>query len=355
MMPGNGRGRGRGPSRAAQLELLLSKLQVDTSDRERKGITIALKPSDTEPRAVQTKNSISTSNSKSEFGIRNSEFTFPPPAPAPVSYAGIRVVNGKVIREGRHADSQWKFTGLAGAVPRRIYDYDPDVVLERRTDQDGIVRLLPVGDSPGESLRTLEYVVVDVETTGVGYAHRITEVAIVRLSGAGRVLEEYSTLVNPERPIPAMITELTHISGDMVRTAPSFREIAGDVHERLSGRIFVAHNAGFDWRFLSKELHMALGTPLRGRLLCTVRMARKLVPEMPRRSLDALSWYFGVSNDARHRAFGDARATAEVFRRMLERADEQSIVGWNELQKVLYARAARRKRRSTPTTFDPLA
>ena len=347
----------RKPTRAAQLELLLSRLQVDTSDRERKGITIALKSSEPEPRAEPTDNSISTSTSNSEFGIQNSEFRFsPPPPPTPsVSYSGIRVVNGKVIREGRHADSQWKFTGLAGAVPRRIYDYDPDIVLERRTDLDGIVRLLPVGDTPGESLRALEYVVVDVETTGVGYAHRITEVAIVRLNGAGRVLEEYSTLVNPERPIPAMITALTHISGEMVRTAPSFREIAGAVHERLSGRIFVGHNAGFDWRFLSKELHMALGTPLRGRLLCTVRMARKLVPEMPRRSLDALSWYFGVTNDARHRAFGDARATAVVFRRMLERADDQSIFGWNELQKVLYARAPRRKRRSTPTTFDPLA
>ena len=345
------------PTRTAQLELLLSKLQVDTSDREHKGITIALKPSEPEPRAEQTENSISFSTStliSYPASAPASAFT-PPSASPPISYTGIRVVNGKVIREGRHADSQWKFTGLAGAVPRRIYDYDPDVVLERRTDLDGVVRLLPVGDTPGESLRALEYVVVDVETTGVGYAHRITEVAIVRLNGAGRVLEEYSTLVNPERPIPAMITALTHISGEMVRTAPSFREIAGDVHQRLSGRIFVGHNAGFDWRFLSKELHVALGTPLRGRLLCTVRMARKLVPEMPRRSLDALSWYFGVTNDARHRAFGDARATADVFRRMLERADDQSIFGWNELQKVLYARAPRRKRRSTPTTFDPLA
>ena len=66
----------------------------------------------------------------------------------------------------------------------------------------------------------------------------------------------------------------------------------------------MAHNAGFDWGFLSRELQTALGLPLRGRLLCTVRMARKLVTEMPRRSLDALCWYFGVENEARHRAFG---------------------------------------------------
>lgn len=320
------------------------------SDRERKGITIALKSDASSTIAPHSKNLTPSVG----YYIPASA-PAPAPAPVPVRYDGIRVVNGRVIREGRHADSQWKFSGLAGAVPRRIYDYDPAVVLERRTDLDGIVRLLPIGDSPGERLRELEYVVVDVETTGVGYAHRITEVAIVRVSGAGRVLDEYATLVNPERPIPALITELTHISSEMVRTAPSFRDIAGEIHQRLTGRIFVAHNAGFDWRFLSKELQLALGAPLRGRLLCTVRMARKLVPEMPRRSLDALSWYFGVGNDARHRAFGDARATAEVFRRMLDRADEQSIAGWNELQKVLYARATRRKRRSTPTSFDPLA
>jgi DNA polymerase III epsilon subunit family exonuclease len=339
----------------AQLELLLSKLQVDTSDRERKGIAITLKnstPVQPAPDGPPTSsgNSISISISTS-----NSKPTAPVPFTPAVSYTGIRVVNGKVIREGRHADSQWKYAGLAGAVPRRIYDYDPDVVLERRADQDGVVRLLPIGDSPGEPLRNLEYVVVDVETTGVGYAHRITEVAIVRVNGAGRVVEEFTTLVNPERPIPTMITMLTNINGEMVRTAPTFREIAGDVWDWLNGRIFVGHNAGFDWRFLSKELHTALGSPLRGRLLCTVRMARKLVPEMPRRSLDALSWYFGIENDARHRAFGDARATAEVFRRMLLRADDRSITGWNELQKVLYARSARPRRRSTPQTFDPLA
>jgi DNA polymerase-3 subunit epsilon len=90
-------------------------------------------------------------------------------------------------------------------------------------------------------------------------------------------------------------------------------------------------------------------------MLCTVRMARKLVPEMPRRSLDALSWYFAVGNDARHRAFGDARATAQVFERMMQRVQEREIAGWNELQKLLYARAPRPRRLSTPRSFDPLA
>jgi DNA polymerase III epsilon subunit family exonuclease len=313
----------------AQLDLttlLPRELEVDVSDRARKGIAIRLKEA-------------------------------PETADAPVRYSGIRVVNGRVIREGRHNESQWNYVGLAGAMPLRVYDYAPDVVLERRADFDGVVRLLPIEDSPGEPLQDMEYVVVDVETTGVGSArgHRITEVAIVHVDGNGHVRDEYTTLVNPERPIPRMITALTHISAAMVRKAPRFRDIALEVQKRLANRIFVAHNAGFDWGFLSFELQRTLGMPLRGRLLCTVRMARRLVPEMPRRSLDALCWHFGVGNEARHRAFGDARATAEVFGRIMERVRERRIGGWNELQQVLYARAPRRVRRSTPQFFDPLA
>ena len=104
------------------------------------------------------------------------------------------------------------------------------------------------------------------------------------------------------------------------------------------------------------ELLRALGSPLRGKMLCTVRMARKLVPEIPRRSLDALSYFFGLENEARHRAFGDARVTADCFARMMRRAEDRQINGWNELQKLLYARGNKRpRRRATPTFFDPLA
>jgi DNA polymerase-3 subunit epsilon len=339
----------------AQLDLaalLPDALEVDETDRARKGIAIRLRGAaeGTSPPAPPVAQCVALTSPAG------------PPAPtlpaaAEVRYSGMRVVNGRVIREGRHGDSQWKYVGLAGAMPRRIHDYDVDVVLERRADFDGVVRLLPVQDSPGEPLRELEYVVVDVETTGLGYGygHRITEVAILRVSGSGRVLEEYATLVNPGRPIPLAITALTNISAAMVGDAPRFREIAADIQARLEGRIFVAHNAGFDWRFLSLELQAALGTPLRGRMLCTVRMARKLVPEMPRRSLDALAWHFSVDNEARHRAYGDARATAQIFQRMMDRLQERTITGWNELQKLLYARAPRRLRRSTPQFFDPLA
>ncbi|MGH7469292.1 MAG: 3'-5' exonuclease [Longimicrobiales bacterium] len=342
----------RGP-RAQQLDLtvlLTQGLEIDVSERARRGISIRLKSETAERSEGEAERA---PNADPTPAMVLSPAAAPPPE---VRYQGMQVVNGRVIREGRHHDSPWNYVGLAGALPKRIYEYDADVVLERRTDLDGVVRLLPIRDTPGEPLRELEYVVVDVETTGAGFTlgHRITEVAIVRVNGVGRVLDDFSTLVNPERPIPALITALTNISGTTVRKAPRFRDIASEVFRRLEGRIFVAHNAGFDWRFLTMEVQAALGSTLRGRMLCTVRLARKLVPEMPRRSLDALSWYFGIENEARHRAYGDARATAQLFGRMMRRIEEREIVGWNELQKLLYARAPRRVRRSSPQYFDPL-
>jgi len=204
--------------------------------------------------------------------------------------------------------------------------------------------------SPADALRDLEYAVVDVETTGgsAWQGHRITEVCAVRMRGDGSVVEEFSTLVNTDRTIPPFITSLTRITPAMAARAPRFAEVAADVRRVVSGAVFVAHNAPFDWRFLSTELEWVQGEPLRGRVLCTVRLARKVVPEISRRSLDALAWFFGVENVARHRAFGDARATTEIFCRLLERLDELQIRQWEELETLLSRRAPRRKRRASP-------
>lgn len=198
-------------------------------------------------------------------------------------------------------------------------------------------------------IRSLEYAIVDVETTGGSwaYGHRITEIAAVRVRGDGTIVDEYRSLVNPERPIPAVITALTNISWDMVRDAPRFAEVAPDVARVLAGAVFVAHNAPFDWRFVSAELQRA-GVPLSGRTLCTVRMARKLVPELRSRSLDSLIYFFNIPIEARHRAYGDARATAELFRLLLDRLDGLEVTRWHELQQLLARRAKRRKRQANP-------
>jgi DNA polymerase-3 subunit epsilon len=203
--------------------------------------------------------------------------------------------------------------------------------------------------SPRDVVRSLEYVVVDVETTGGSMgSDRITEVAAVRLGGDGRLLGEFATLVNPDRVIPPAITQLTRITQAMVSQAPRFHEIAPDVYRILEGAVFVAHNASFDWRFVSRELWRAGGESPRVRVLCTVRLARRVVPEISSRSLDALQFFFDVENEARHRAFGDARATARIFRKLLDRVDERDIVRWEDLERLLSRIAPRRKRRAMP-------
>jgi DNA polymerase III subunit epsilon len=161
-------------------------------------------------------------------------------------------------------------------------------------------------------------------------------------------MDEFSTLVNPERSIPPFITALTNINWAMVAEAPRFVEIAQRVREVLNGAVFVAHNAAFDWRFVNHELERADGRALDGRTLCTVRLARRLVPEIRRRSLDALSVYFGIDNVARHRAWGDARATATVLGRLLERAQDQEVHTWEQLDSLLTRRPRRAKRRASP-------
>jgi DNA polymerase III epsilon subunit family exonuclease len=208
----------------------------------------------------------------------------------------------------------------------------------------------PGAGSPGDDIRSLDYAIVDLETTGgsAWQGHRVTEVCAIRIRGDGRFVEEYTTLVNPDRSIPPFITRLTRITPAMTASAPRFREVAEDVRRIVSGAVFVAHNAPFDWRFLSTELEWAGAGPLRGRVLCTVRLARRLVPEVSRRSLDALSWYFGIENVARHRAFGDARATTEIFRRLLDRLDEMEIRRWKDVEALISRRAPRRKRRASP-------
>jgi DNA polymerase-3 subunit epsilon len=206
------------------------------------------------------------------------------------------------------------------------------------------------GSAPDNApIRSLEFAVVDVETTGGGWSqgHRITELCAVRVNGNGIVLDEYRTLLNPDRPIPYGITALTNITPDMVERAPRFAQVAGDIANALAGAVFVAHNAQFDWHFVGAELERA-GRLLSGRRLCTLGLARQVVPEVRYRSLDALSYFFDVENEARHRAYGDARATARIFRRLLDRLDTLEIERWNELETLVRQRAKRRKRRANP-------
>jgi len=155
--------------------------------------------------------------------------------------------------------------------------------------------------------------IVDLETTGAHPLHdRVTEVAVIEVDG-GEVSGEWSTLVNPERAIPAAIQALTGITNDMVAGAPTFGRLALDLHERLNGRMLVAHNARFDYGFLRQEFARA-GLEFRAKTLCTVKLSRRLYPEHARHNLDSLIARHGLECRARHRALGDAEAVWQFLR-----------------------------------------
>jgi DNA polymerase III subunit epsilon len=203
--------------------------------------------------------------------------------------------------------------------------------------------------------RDLAYVVVDVETTGSRAfgGDRITEIAAVSVRN-GAIAEVFETLVNPQRSIPPFVTALTRITWAMVKNAPLFRDIAPRLVPALHGQLFVAHNAAFDWRFVSAEIARASGGRLEGERLCTVKLARAFLPHLRRRSLDSLAHYYGVEITARHRAAGDAVATAEILLRLLGEAESQGCVTLEDvrLATIPTRRRRRRRRRGMPQWSD---
>lgn len=183
-------------------------------------------------------------------------------------------------------------------------------------------------------LAELEFAVVDVETTGSTRDDRVMEIACVHVA-AGSIGARYSTLVDPGCWIPPYIRRMTGIDESMVRAAPRFDEISGVVRRTLAGRVFVAHNVRFDWRFVTEEMRRARAGAPEGERLCTVKFAKRIVPGLHRFGLDSLIDYYGLECRARHRAWGDALVTAEVLLRLLEAADRRGIETWAQLERLL--------------------
>lgn len=183
------------------------------------------------------------------------------------------------------------------------------------------------------------YAIVDIETTG-GYAdhHRITEIAIYHHDGL-QITDHYQTLLNPGRKIPQFITGLTGITSRMVEEAPAFEMVAEEIMGWLKDRIFVAHNAQFDFSFLKKEFE-GVGINWQTKKLCTVRLSRKIIPGLESYSLGRLAESLGIKIPDRHRAGGDAQATARIFSLLLQR-DQDGVIA-----KTL-------KRNSGETTLPP--
>ena len=156
------------------------------------------------------------------------------------------------------------------------------------------------------------YAIIDVETTGTSAVHgKITEIAIILHNGEV-VTETYTTLIDPECNIPYNITRLTGITNEMVANAPKFYEIAKKIVELTAGRIFVAHNAMFDYSFVKEEFRR-LGYDFKRKTICTVKLGRKLLPGHRSYSLGNICADLGIQITDRHRAIGDALATAKLF------------------------------------------
>ena len=169
------------------------------------------------------------------------------------------------------------------------------------------------------------YAILDIESTGGKYNEEgIMEIAVHKFDGH-EVVDTFISLVNPEREIQPFVSKLTGINNKMLRTAPKFHEVAKRIIEITEGAVLVAHNAQFDYRILRTEFRR-LGYDFQRRTLCTVDLSQKLLPEAESHSLGKLVRSLGIPMSDRHRANGDALATLKLFKLLLNKDSDKSIL-----------------------------
>ena len=169
------------------------------------------------------------------------------------------------------------------------------------------------------------YAILDIETTGGQFNEEgITEIAIYKFDGH-EIVDQFISLVNPEKPIQPFVVKLTGINNEMLKGAPKFFEVAKRIIEITQDCIIVAHNASFDYRILRTEFRR-LGYDFQAKNLCTVELSKILLPEQPSHSLGKLVRALGIPMADRHRASGDALATVKLFKILLEKDLEKVIV-----------------------------
>jgi DNA polymerase III epsilon subunit family exonuclease len=172
-------------------------------------------------------------------------------------------------------------------------------------------------------LKELDFVVVDVEATGAKTPpNRLIELGAYRIR-EGRIVDKFSSLVNPEIPIPRFVVALTGITNDMVRNAPVFADVVPRWLDFVSESVLIAHNAPFDTSFLNHEISRVYpGHRMVNPHLCTVKLSRRALPELANHRLDTIASHFSIPIISRHRAGSDALATAEIFLLLLSRLEE---------------------------------
>jgi DNA polymerase III subunit epsilon len=180
-------------------------------------------------------------------------------------------------------------------------------------------------------LEEARFTVVDLETTG-GRAGpgAIIEIGAWKMKGR-RLVESFQSLVRPHYGIPRFVTGLTSITNEMVRAAPRIEEVLPAFRDFLGDSVMVAHNAAFDFSFLDFEFRRIFGIGLNNPVLCTLRMARRFMPSLKRKRLDALAEHFGLSTEGRHRGLGDARMAAEILSIFIEMAAKMGLTRLDRL------------------------
>lgn len=209
---------------------------------------------------------------------------------------------------------------LARLLVMDLIERDPRLNLN-----DDMVELADDGFA-NRDLAAAEFVVFDLETTGAKAPPcRITEIGAYRVRD-GAVAECFETLVNPEMPIPPFITQLTGIDNGMVKNAPTFAEVAHEFLDFIGDSILVAHNAGFDMRFLNFEIgriyeNYRVANPC----MCTVHLSRRLLPDILNHKLKTVAEHYSIDLVNHHRARADAYATAHIFVNLLGRLKTDGV------------------------------
>ncbi|MBK9767333.1 MAG: hypothetical protein IPP63_10095 [Chloracidobacterium sp.] len=250
------------------------------------------------------------------------------------------------------------FGGKASAVSvvdfvMRIRKPDPNLakmlvgdLIERdpRLSLNGDMVELELDGFENREIATTDFVVFDLETTGAKAPPcRITEIGAYRVRD-GKVTEEFQTLVNPETPIPPFITGLTGISDDMVKDVPLFADVVHDFLNFIGDSVLVAHNSGFDMRFLNHEIGRIFEDyRMANPCLCTVQLSRRLLPDITNHKLKTVAEHYSIDLVNHHRASADAFATAHIFVNLLTQLSDDGVIDLAAVRdlsnrKIKYAR-----------------
>ncbi|MFC1511294.1 PolC-type DNA polymerase III [Candidatus Margulisiibacteriota bacterium] len=187
----------------------------------------------------------------------------------------------------------------------------------------------------GESIETLSYVILDIETTGLEpIANEITEIGALKTNGT-ELKEVFSSLIKPILPIPPEITRLTGIDDELVKDAPPAKNVLTRFFDFLGSSVLVAHNADFDLSFLKHHIKKSLGKELPNSIACTVKISRHLLPNLANHKLHTVASHFGLKIANRHRAIGDAELTYFIWEKFIPMLKEKNIANKSDLDLLM--------------------